>query len=85
MKKSLTLVLINFTFLFGVAGFGRLGMMAVKYTVKMGAKVSVFARNENKKAEALQMGVSEFYTSTDKKVVKERFDLILSTIPTPYI
>lgn len=68
----------------GVAGFGGLGMMAVKYAVKMGAKVSVFARNENKKAEALQMGVSGFYTSTDKNLVKERFDLILSTIPTPY-
>ncbi|EIT8314005.1 zinc-binding dehydrogenase, partial [Campylobacter coli] len=61
-----------------------LGMMAVKYAVKMGAKVSVFARNENKKADALAMGVSSFYTSTDKNAVKERFDLIISTIPTPY-
>lgn len=43
-----------------VAGFGGLGMMAVKYAVKMGAKVSVFARNENKKADALAMGVSSF-------------------------
>ncbi len=67
-----------------VAGFGGLGMMAVKYAVKMGAKVSVFARNENKKADALAMGVSSFYTSTDKNAVKERFDLIISTIPTPY-
>ncbi len=68
----------------GVAGFGGLGMMAVKYAVKMGAKVSVFARNEKKKSQALQMGVSSFYTSTDEDLVKERFDLILSTIPTPY-
>ncbi|EGO9807784.1 NAD(P)-dependent alcohol dehydrogenase [Campylobacter coli] len=67
-----------------VAGFGGLGMMAVKYAVKMGAKVSVFARNENKKADALAMGVSSFYTSCDKNAVKERFDLIISTIPTPY-
>ncbi|WP_144653565.1 NAD(P)-dependent alcohol dehydrogenase [Campylobacter coli] len=67
-----------------VAGFGGLGMMAVKYAVKMGAKVSVFARNKNKKADALAMGVSSFYTSTDKNAVKERFDLIISTIPTPY-
>ncbi len=66
----------------GVAGFGGLGMMALKYAVKMGASVSVFARNENKKDEALQMGAKSFYTSTDK--VKERFDLIISTIPTPY-
>ncbi|EOA4963614.1 NAD(P)-dependent alcohol dehydrogenase [Campylobacter coli] len=67
-----------------IAGFGGLGMMAVKYAVKMSAKVSVFARNENKKADALAMGVSSFYTSTDKNAVKERFDLIISTIPTPY-
>ncbi|MCX2683765.1 NAD(P)-dependent alcohol dehydrogenase [Campylobacter sp. MIT 21-1685] len=65
-----------------VAGFGGLGMMAVKYAVKMGAKVSVFARNENKKSEAFDMGVSEFYTKTSD--AKERFDFILSTIPTPY-
>ncbi|EGF1229692.1 NAD(P)-dependent alcohol dehydrogenase [Campylobacter jejuni] len=67
-----------------IAGFGGLGMMAVKYAVKMGAKVSVFARNENKKADALAMGVSSFYTSTDKNIVKERFDFIISTIPTAY-
>lgn len=67
-----------------IAGFGGLGMMAVKYAVKMGAKVSIFARNENKKADALAMGVSSFYTSTDKNIVKERFDFIISTIPTAY-
>lgn len=67
-----------------IAGFGGLGMMGVKYAVKMGAEVSVFARNENKKQDALNMGVSSFYTSTDENAVKERFDLILSTIPTAY-
>lgn len=67
-----------------IAGFGGLGMMAVKYAAKMGAKVSVFARNENKKTDALAMGVSSFYTSTDKNIVKERFDFIISTIPTAY-
>lgn len=70
--------------LVAIAGFGGLGMMAVKYAIKMGAKVSVFARNENKKSDALVMGASSFYTSTDKDAVKERFDLIISTIPTPY-
>ncbi len=66
----------------GVAGFGGLGMMAVKYAVKMGAEVAVFARNENKKAEALKMGVTSFYTHA--KEAKQRFDFILSTIPTAY-
>lgn len=68
----------------GVAGFGGLGVMAVKYALKMGASVSVFARNENKKQEALNLGVTGFYTHTDASKIKERFDLIISTIPTFY-
>ena len=36
----------------GVAGFGGLGSMAVKYAVNMGAQVYVFARNDKKKKEA---------------------------------
>ena len=67
-----------------VAGFGGVGMMAVKYAIKMGAEVYVFARNKNKEKEALQMGVTKLYDTTDTAVVKERFDMILSTIPTPY-
>lgn len=67
-----------------IAGFGGLGVMAVKYALAFGAEVSVFARNENKKAEALKLGVKNFYTTNDAKQVKERFDVILSTIPTKY-
>ncbi|MGL5253683.1 MAG: NAD(P)-dependent alcohol dehydrogenase [Brevinema sp.] len=65
-----------------VAGFGGLGVMAVKYAINMGAEVYVFARNENKKQEALAMGCKGLYTST--KGVKERFNMIISTIPTAY-
>lgn len=65
-----------------VAGFGGLGSMAVKYAVAMGAEVSIFARNENKKKEAMAMGAKALYTTTSG--VKERFDLIISTIPTSY-
>ena len=68
----------------GVAGFGGLGVMAVKYALKMGAEVFVFARNENKKDEALKMGVKALYTTDKLGEVKEKFDLILSTIPTAY-
>ncbi|NDJ27105.1 NAD(P)-dependent alcohol dehydrogenase [Campylobacter sp. MIT 19-121] len=68
----------------GVAGFGGLGSMAVKYAVKMGAEVYVFARNDKKKEEALKMGAKALYTSTKPSEVKERFDLIISTIPTAY-
>ena len=66
----------------GVAGFGGLGSMAVKYAIQMGADVYVFARNENKKKEALEMGAKDLFTST--KETKIRFDLIVSTIPTRY-
>ena len=53
----------------GVAGFGGVGMMAVKYAVKMGASVSVFARNDKKKSQAMELGVSNFYTTNDKNIV----------------
>ncbi|PAF43724.1 NAD(P)-dependent alcohol dehydrogenase [Helicobacter sp. 11S03491-1] len=66
----------------GVAGFGGLGSMAVKYGVHLGAEVSVFARNDKKKKEALDMGVKNFYSSLEN--IKERFDFIISTIPTHY-
>ena len=66
----------------GVAGFGGLGSMAVKYAVNMGAEVYVFARNDKKKKEALEMGAKDLFTST--KDVPVRFDLIISTIPTGY-
>lgn len=66
----------------GVAGFGGLGMMAVKYAIKMGAEVSIFARNKNKEKEALAMGAKALYDSTSN--IQERFNLIISTIPTAY-
>lgn len=66
----------------GVAGFGGLGSMAVKYAVNMGAEVYVFARNDRKKKEALDMGAKDLFTST--KNININFDFIISTIPTLY-
>lgn len=66
----------------GVAGFGGLGVMALKYAIKMGAKVSIFARSNKKEQKAYELGASAFYTDT--KDVKESFDFIISTIPTKY-
>lgn len=68
----------------GVAGFGGLGVMALKYAKEMGAEVSVFARNKNKEADALKMGAKALYTTDKLGEIKERFDLIISTIPTAY-
>lgn len=65
-----------------IAGFGGLGSMAVKYSIELGAEVSVIARSERKKQEAFMMGISNFYSSL--KDITERFDLIINTIPTKY-
>jgi len=68
----------------GVAGFGGLGVMALKYAIKMGAEVSVFARNRNKEKDALNLGAKALYTSDELDKIKERFNFIISTIPTRY-
>lgn len=68
----------------GVAGFGGLGSMAVKYAVLMGAEVYVFARNDKKKEEALKMGVKALYTTDKLDEIGVKFDLIISTIPSKY-
>lgn len=65
-----------------IAGFGGLGVMATKYAKKIGAEVYVFARNKKKIIEAKKLGVKKLYDSTSN--VKEKFDLIISTIPTNY-
>ena len=64
-----------------VAGFGGLGVMAIKYAKKFGADVSVIARNKKKQKEADELGV-KLYGSI--KEVDEQFDLVISTIPTIY-
>lgn len=68
----------------GVAGFGGLGVMALKYAKEMGAEVSVFARNKNKEQDALNLGAKALYTTDKLGEIKERFNLIISTIPTAY-
>ncbi|RAX57174.1 alcohol dehydrogenase [Helicobacter monodelphidis] len=65
-----------------VAGFGGLGVMAMKYALQMGAEVSVFARNDKKRDEAIQLGAKALYVSTQE--CKERFNFLISTIPTGY-
>lgn len=65
-----------------VAGFGGLGLMAAKYCLALGAEVYVFARNKRKEEFAKKLGITKLYDSTEN--VEERFDFIISTIPTPY-
>lgn len=65
-----------------IAGFGGLGVMALKYAKHMGANVYVIARNDKKRNIALSMGAKKLYASLNE--VDEKFDLIISTIPTNY-
>lgn len=65
-----------------IAGFGGLGVMAYKYAKAMGAEVSIIARNDKKRQIALTMGAKNYYS--DVKNVDDKFDVIISTIPTKY-
>ena len=72
----------------GVVGLGGLGHMAVKLARAMGAEVTVFTTNTDKKADAEALGAA--HVEMEKQVnaqAKEltatpgSFDLILSTVP----
>lgn len=71
----------------GVAGFGGLGHMAVKYAVSLGAEVTVFDITEAKRADALRLGAKRYVNVNAPKQWEElsaSFDFILSTIPAKY-
>jgi uncharacterized zinc-type alcohol dehydrogenase-like protein len=71
----------------GVAGFGGLGHMAVKYMVQMGAKVTVFDITEDKRQDALAMGAAEYVNvnnTGELKGLEDKFSFIVSAIPAKY-
>ena len=71
----------------GIAGFGGLGSMAVKYAVKLGAEVTVFDITEDKREDALNMGAVKYVNvnnSEDLKNLNNTLNYIISTIPTYY-
>lgn len=71
----------------GVAGFGGLGHMAVKYLVELGADVTIFDITENKRTDATRMGAKAYVNVKDAKQLdglNNKFDFILSTIPSDY-
>jgi len=66
----------------GIVGFGGLGMMGVKQAKAMGAHVTVFSRNDKKKAQAEEMG-ADLLVHADEDAVKaaaRAFDVILDTV-----
>lgn len=54
----------------GVVGIGGLGHLAMQFAAKLGANVTVFSSSDNKKDEALKLGASDFWLSSDLKTKK---------------
>jgi uncharacterized zinc-type alcohol dehydrogenase-like protein len=70
-----------------VAGFGGLGNLALKYLVKIGAKVTVFDITEDKRNDAKRLGAVRYVNVNNAEELKDlsnQFDFIVSTIPTKY-
>lgn len=65
-----------------VVGLGGLGMCAVKIAKAMGAKVTVLARNDAKKAEATALGADLVVMSDDKAMgaLSRQIDCVLDTV-----
>ena len=71
----------------GIAGFGGLGSMAVKYAVKLGAEVTVFDITEDKRQDAINMGAVKYVNvnnANELKNVNNSLNYIISTIPAYY-
>ncbi len=71
----------------GVAGFGGLGHIAVKYAVSLGAEVTVFDISEEKREDALRMGAVRYVNVNNPEELKglnNTQDFIISTIPAHY-
>lgn len=65
----------------GVIGVGGLGHLAIQFASKMGCEIAVFSSTEQKRAEALAFGATEFYPTKDieKLEVRAPIDYLLVT------
>ncbi|WP_392551419.1 NAD(P)-dependent alcohol dehydrogenase [Orbus wheelerorum] len=76
-----------------VVGLGGLGHMAIKLAKGLGAEVTLFTRSKGKEQDAVRLGADHVILSTDENQMqsaKNRFDLIIDTVPSihdlnPYI
>ncbi len=67
-----------------VIGLGGLGHMALKLASALEAEVTLFTRSINKTEEAMSLGANDVILSTDStqmQAAKNRFDLIIDTVP----
>ncbi|KAL7972186.1 GroES-like protein [Trichoderma sp. SZMC 28014] len=65
----------------GVIGVGGLGHLAIQFASQMGCEVVVFSSTEQKRAEALAFGASEFYPTkgVEKLEIRAPIDHLLVT------
>jgi len=67
-----------------VIGLGGLGHMALKLAKALGARVTLFTRSPGKETDARRLGADDVVLSTHKEqmaAVKNRFELIIDTVP----
>lgn len=67
-----------------IVGLGGLGHMGIKLAKALGAEVTLLTRSPGKEADARQLGADHVVLSTDAaqmKSVRNRFDLIIDTVP----
>ena len=68
----------------GVIGLGGVGHMTLKLAKELGANVTLFSRSPGKEQDAHRLGADNVVISTDVEQmasVKNKFDLIIDTIP----
>ena len=66
-----------------VMGLGGLGHMGVKFSVALGAEVTVLSHSPSKEADAKAMGAHHFVSTKDPdnfKAIAKSFDVILNTV-----
>ena len=71
----------------GIIGLGGLGHMGLKFSVAMGAEVTLFSTSPSKEKDAKKLGAHNFVLSTDKKAMKKLesyFDVLLNTLSVPH-
>lgn len=70
----------------GVAGFGGLGDMAVRFLQAIGTDITAFDVNEDKRQLAADMGISFVNVNNEEELqgLNNSFDFIISTIPASY-
>jgi uncharacterized zinc-type alcohol dehydrogenase-like protein len=67
-----------------IVGLGGLGHMGIKLAKALGAEVTLFTRSPGKEADARRLGADYIIVSTEEtqmRAAKNRFDLIIDTVP----